>query len=40
MPGKITTEQAYKFAKSLVRGQKDAAKILETIAEDQLREVI
>jgi pyruvate dehydrogenase (quinone) len=40
MPGKTTTEQAYKFAKSLVRGQKDAAKILETIAEDQLREVI
>jgi pyruvate dehydrogenase (quinone) len=40
MPGKVTTEQAYKFAKSLVRGQKDAAKILETIAEDQLREVI
>lgn len=40
MPGKVTTRQAYKFAKSLVRGQKDAAKILETIAEDQLREVI
>jgi pyruvate dehydrogenase (quinone) len=40
MPGKINTEQAYKFAKSLVRGQKDAAKIIETIAEDQLREVI
>jgi pyruvate dehydrogenase (quinone) len=40
MPGKVTTEQAYKFAKSLLRGQKDAAKILETIAEDQLREVI
>jgi pyruvate dehydrogenase (quinone) len=40
MPGKVTTQQAYKFAKSLVRGQKDAAKILETIAEDQLREVI
>jgi len=40
MPGKVTTEQAYKFAKSLLRGQKDATKILETIAEDQLREVI
>ena len=40
MPGKVTTEQAFKFAKSLVRGQKDAVKILETIAEDQLREVI
>jgi pyruvate dehydrogenase (quinone) len=40
MPGKVTTVQAYKFAKSLLRGQKDAAKVLETIAEDQLREVI
>jgi pyruvate dehydrogenase (quinone) len=40
MPGKVTTQQAYKFAKSLLRGQKDAVKILETIAEDQLREVI
>ena len=34
-PGKVTTEQAHNFAKSLVRGQKDAAKILETVAEDQ-----
>ncbi|HEX4004538.1 MAG TPA: thiamine pyrophosphate-dependent enzyme [Acidobacteriaceae bacterium] len=40
MPGKITTEQALKFAKSLVRGQKDAAKIIKTIAEDQIREVV
>jgi pyruvate dehydrogenase (quinone) len=40
MPGKITTEQAYHFAKSLARGQKDAIKIIKTVAEDQLREVI
>jgi pyruvate dehydrogenase (quinone) len=40
MPGKITTEQAYKFTKALARGQKDALKIIETIAEDQFREVI
>ncbi|WP_348263027.1 thiamine pyrophosphate-binding protein [Telmatobacter sp. DSM 110680] len=40
MPGKIATDQAFKFAKSLLRGQKDAIKILETVAEDQLREVI
>lgn len=26
---------SYKFAKSLLRGQKDAVKILETIAEDR-----
>jgi pyruvate dehydrogenase (quinone) len=40
MPGKISTEQALHFAKALVRGQKDAAKIIKTIAEDQVREVI
>jgi len=40
MPGKVTTEQAYKFAKSLVRGQKDAVKILKTVAENQVREVV
>jgi pyruvate dehydrogenase (quinone) len=40
MPGKVTTEQAYKFAKSLARGQRDAVKILKTVVEDQLREVI
>jgi pyruvate dehydrogenase (quinone) len=40
MPGKATSEQAYKFAKALVRGQKDAAKIFKTVAEDQIREVV
>jgi pyruvate dehydrogenase (quinone) len=40
MPGKITTEQALHFAKALARGQKDAAKIIRTIAEDKIREVI
>ena len=40
IPGKVTTEQALKFAKSLVRGEKDAAKIIKTIAEDQIREVV
>ena len=40
MPGKVTTEQAYKFAKALVRGQKDAMKIIKTVAEDQIREVV
>src|SRR5581483_3885318 len=33
MPGKVTTEQAYKFAKSLLRGQRDAVKILKSVAE-------
>lgn len=40
MPGKATTEQAKKLVKALLRGQKDAGKIIETIAEDQIREVI
>jgi pyruvate dehydrogenase (quinone) len=40
MPGKINTEQALKFAKSLLRGQRDAIKIVKTIAEDKIREVI
>jgi len=40
MPGKITTGQAIKFVKSLARGQRDAIKIIKTIAEDKIREVI
>jgi hypothetical protein len=40
MPGKATTEQAMKLAKSLLRGQKDAIKIIKTIGEDKIREVI
>jgi pyruvate dehydrogenase (quinone) len=40
MPGRITTDQAIHFAKALLRGQKDAAKIIKTIAEDQIREVV
>ena len=40
IPGKVTTDQALHFAKALLRGQKDAAKIIKTIAEDQIREVV
>ena len=40
MPGKATTEQALHFAKALVRGQKDAIKIVKTIALDKIREVV
>lgn len=40
MPGKVTTDQALHFAKALLRGEKDAGKIIKTIAEDQIREVI
>lgn len=40
MPGKITTKQALEFAKAIARGQRNAAKIIKTIAEDKIREVI
>ncbi|UWZ85924.1 thiamine pyrophosphate-dependent enzyme [Occallatibacter riparius] len=40
MPGKVTTDQALHFAKALLRGQKDASKIIKTLAEDQIREVV
>ncbi|MGH9515019.1 MAG: thiamine pyrophosphate-dependent enzyme [Terriglobales bacterium] len=40
MPGKVTTEQAVHFAEALLRGQKDAMKILKTVALDEVREVV
>jgi pyruvate dehydrogenase (quinone) len=40
MPGKVTTEQAIHFAEALLRGQKDAMKILKTVALDEIREVV
>ena len=40
MPGKATTDQALHLAKALLRGQRDAGKIIRTIAEDQIREVV
>jgi pyruvate dehydrogenase (quinone) len=40
MPGKATTDQALHLAKALLRGQKDAGKIIKTIAENQIREVV
>ncbi|KAA6457607.1 pyruvate oxidase [Acidobacteria bacterium AB60] len=40
MPGKVNTDQAIHFAKALLRGQKDAAKIVQTVVEDKVREVI
>jgi pyruvate dehydrogenase (quinone) len=40
MPGRATTEQAIHFAKALLRGQKDALKIIKTIGIDKVREVI
>jgi pyruvate dehydrogenase (quinone) len=40
MPGNVNMKQALHFAEALARGQKDAAKIIKTVAEDKVREVI
>src|SRR5262249_45178957 len=39
LPGKITAEQAWKFAEALVRGQRDNWKIFKTVMKDRIREV-
>ena len=40
LPGKITTEQAWQFAKAMARGQKDRWNIIKTLVEDTVREVV
>jgi pyruvate dehydrogenase (quinone) len=40
MPGKITTDQAWEFAKALARGEKGRWEIIKTLAENKVREVI
>ena len=40
LPGNVTSEQAFKFAESLSRGQKDSWKIIKTVLKDKIREVI
>ncbi len=40
LPGKITTEQAWQFAKALARGQKDGWDIVKTVVENTIREVV
>ena len=40
MPGQVTTEQALKFAEAMLKGQKEGGKILKTVLEDKLREVV
>jgi pyruvate dehydrogenase (quinone) len=40
MPGKITTEQALNFAKSLARGERDRTEIIKTVLKDRVREVV
>jgi pyruvate dehydrogenase (quinone) len=40
MPPKITTRQAQKFAESLLRGEPNPGKIIATVAEDRIRELV
>ncbi|HVC82655.1 MAG TPA: thiamine pyrophosphate-dependent enzyme [Chloroflexota bacterium] len=40
LPGKISTQQAIKFAQSLARGEKDALGIIKTVLMDKIREVV
>lgn len=40
LPGKITTKQAMNFAEALIEGEKNRFKIIKTILEDKVREVV
>jgi pyruvate dehydrogenase (quinone) len=40
LPGKITIDQAWQFAKALGRGQQDRWEIIKTVVEDKVREVV
>jgi pyruvate dehydrogenase (quinone) len=40
LPGNITIEQAWNFAKSLIRGEKYRKDIIKTVLEDKIREVV
>ena len=40
MPGKITTEQAIEFAKSLVRGESDRSEIIKNVISNQFHEAV
>jgi pyruvate dehydrogenase (quinone) len=40
LPGKITTDQAWKFAEALLKGERGGWDIFKTVVEDKVREVI
>ena len=40
LPGNITAEQALHFAEALAKGEKDRWKIVKTVLEDKIREVV
>jgi len=40
MPPKVSVRQAEKFAESLLRGEPNRGKIIATVAEDRIRELV
>jgi pyruvate dehydrogenase (quinone) len=40
LPGKITTDQAWKFTEALLKGERDRWDIFKTVVENKIREVI
>ena len=40
LPGNIKFKQAVHFAEALAKGEKDSGKIIKTIIEDKIREVV
>lgn len=40
LPGKINSDQAWQFTKSMARGQKDRMEIIKTVIENKIREVV
>jgi len=40
LPGKITTDQAWQFAKALARGQQDGWELIKTVVNNTIREVV
>jgi pyruvate dehydrogenase (quinone) len=40
LPGHVTMDQAWRFARSLVRGEKDRWAIIKYVLKEQVREVV
>ena len=40
MPGHVTMDQAWHFAKALVRGEKYSSEIIKTVLENKVKEVV
>ena len=40
LPGKITTAQAWQFAKAMARGTEDRWALMKTVVENKIREVV